>query len=266
MTKPQRPMPFGVVVGRRDAVVGHFYIEEIKRSMRLPFSCSILTLILLSVGFGRSEQACHADSPDASFPGLSFPGSSFPGWQGLRVIEQKGRPSVMRAGDLDGDGREELVVVNSRNSRLDIYAWREEPPQSGMESVAARLEDRGTNELPLAPDLERQELQLENVPRDVLVQDLDGDVQPELVVLASSPNQVAVYRRHSPADEKGAAADDNGAAAGDKRAAGNNQRAAANQRRADWEMQYKIDLLDGDIPAGRHAMLIRQQGNSLELH
>ncbi len=165
--------------------------------MRLP-TLSILALSLFSL----IVSVCHAE---------------FPGWQGLRVIEQKGRASLMRAGDLDGDGREELIVVNSRASRLDIYALRETVGE------AEPLDASRPNELPLAPDVQHQELQLENVPRDVLVQDLDGDDQPELVVLVSSPNLVVVYRRK------------NGA----------------------WEKQYKINLLDGEIPSRRDAMLLR---------
>ncbi len=115
--------------------------------MRLS-SFGILVLSFLFVMLGFASRLVHAE---------------FPGWQGMRVIEQKGRPSLLRAADLDGDGREELIVVNSRSSRLDIYACREEA------SEAEPVDAARPNELPLAPDLEHQELQLENIPRDVLV-------------------------------------------------------------------------------------------------
>lgn len=153
-----------------------------------------------------------------SFLGGQVVRAEFPGWQGLRVVEQKGRPSLMRAADLDADGREELIVVNSRSSRLDIYAFRE------TEAEADPLDASRPNELPMAPDIDHFELQLENVPRDVLIRDLDGDDQPELVVLVSAPNQVMVYRR---------------------------------QAECEWEKQYKIDLLDGEIPTRRDALLLR---------
>jgi hypothetical protein len=135
----------------------------------------------------------------------------------------------MRAADLNGDGREELVVVNSRSSRLDIYSYREESIDAAEERVAEQGDPQRPNALPSAPDLEHQELQLENLPRDVLLQDLDGDGQPELIVLASSPNQVAVYRRPS----------------------------VSGQQPLAWERQYSLDLLDGDIPSRRDALLIR---------
>lgn len=145
--------------------------------------------------------------------------AEFPGWQGLRVIEQKGRPSLMRAADLDGDGREELVVVNSRSSRLDIYAWRDPTTETADDS----FDDSRPNELPLAADLKHSELQLEHVPRDVLIRDLDDNGQPELVVLVTSPNQVVVYHY----------ADDQ------------------------WQREYDIDLLSGSISSRRSSMLIR---------
>ena len=167
---------------------------------------AIVSLGFLPALLGLPNQLVHAE---------------FPGWQGLRVIEQKGKPSLIRAADLDGDGREELIVVNSRSSRLDIYSCRQ------TASEAELLDASRPNELPMAPDLEHQELQLENVPRDVLVQDLDGQGQPELIVLASSPNQVAVYRREG---------------------------------KGNWEKQYKIDLLDGEIPTRRDVLLLRQTG------
>jgi hypothetical protein len=147
--------------------------------------------------------------------------AEFPGWQGLRVVEQKGKPTLLRAADLDGDGRETLIVVNSRSSRLDLYTWRPAPTEQPDELLDASR----PNELPFAPDFEHQELQLENIPRAVVVHDVDGDGQVELVVLVSSPNQVLVYHRL---------------------ATGN------------WEKRFRIDLLEGDIASRMDALLLRE--------
>jgi len=151
--------------------------------------------------------------------GSSTSRAEFPGWQGLRVIEQKGRPYLLRAADFNGDGREELVVVNSRLSRLDLYGCRQR-------LATEQPGEQHPNELTLAPDMLHQELQLEQVPRDVLAHDLDKDGRPELIVLASSPNQVSVYRWQGP--EIG-----------------------------DWSKLYQLDLLAGEMPARRKTLLIR---------
>src|SRR5690348_7318039 len=45
------------------------------------------------------------------------------GWLGMRVIKQEGGPSRMLTADMNGDGRGEVVVINTRHSRLDLYDW-----------------------------------------------------------------------------------------------------------------------------------------------
>jgi len=143
--------------------------------------------------------------------------ASFPGWQAMRVIEQEGRPDRAAAIDLDGDGREELLVVNSRLARIDVYRYLN-PDQ--------RTEDRRTdpdrpNELPLAPEFERSEVALERLPRDVLAVDVDGDGEVELAVLESPPNRIVLLEH----DEE-----------------------------AGWRQRHRWDLLAGEL-SGRDRLM-----------
>ena len=120
------------------------------------------------------------------------PAGSFPGWQGMRVIEQRGNPVVMRSADLTGKGPHQLIVVNGRYSRLDLYRY------VGQEDRKPPVEPdpKRPNDLPMAPQFEHDEIQLELLPVDLLVRDLDGDGQAELVILVSPPNKVLIYEHN----------------------------------------------------------------------
>ncbi len=111
--------------------------------------------------------------------------ADFSGYAALRVIEQPGNPWRLRAHDLDGDGLEEIVIVNIRNARLDVYRWR------GAQAHSDQAPARATpNELPMAPELEHTEVPLRQAPIDATAADLDGDGTAELYVLASDPNRI----------------------------------------------------------------------------
>lgn len=117
--------------------------------------------------------------------------AEFVGWQGLRVIPQEGAPERMSAADLDGDGRQELIVVNTRHSRLDLYSWQ--PPDERKPPYPTDPER--PNELPLAADWSHTELPLDDLPADAAAADLDGDGRNELLVLTGPTLKLALYQR-----------------------------------------------------------------------
>ncbi|HEV7226124.1 MAG TPA: hypothetical protein VGN42_25680 [Pirellulales bacterium] len=158
----------------------------------------------------------------AALASNSLQAAELDGWQGMRVIGQSGMPTRMLAADLDGQGRDQLIVVNTRESRLDLYRWL---AADQLEAPVARDENE-PNELPLAPDWKKSELVLEELPLDLAVQDLDGDGKPELIVLTSPSNKVVSYQRE----------------AADK-----------------WQKSTSWDLLAG-APAGRNPLLLRPLG------
>ncbi|HEY4311490.1 MAG TPA: hypothetical protein VGN12_18725 [Pirellulales bacterium] len=112
------------------------------------------------------------------------------GWQGMRIVKQEGSPNRVFAADLAGTGRQQLVVINTRMSRLDIYRW---VPPAERETASAADADR-PNDLPSAPDWKRIELSLDEVPADALARDIDGDGKPELLILTSPSNKVLLYK------------------------------------------------------------------------
>ena len=47
----------------------------------------------------------------------------FEGWAGIRVIPLDGRAERLAVADLGGDGRDDVILVNPRQARLDLYRW-----------------------------------------------------------------------------------------------------------------------------------------------
>ena len=88
--------------------------------------------------------------------------SDIVGWPTLRVMEQLGSPEFMRVVDTNQDGKEELLVINRRQSRLDWYRWRPDGVQPAGQSDEI-------NHLPLSPEFQHQEVVLDQIPHDAVV-------------------------------------------------------------------------------------------------
>ncbi|HWC88796.1 MAG TPA: VCBS repeat-containing protein [Pirellulales bacterium] len=140
---------------------------------------------------GERSGSESSGSESSSSPRTAKHAETFDGWQGLRVIHQEGLPQRIKAADLDGTGRQQLIVVNARQSRLDLYSWQ--PP--GKHTAAPAPDRDRPNDLPMAPDWKHSEVPLDELPSDVAVYDLDGDQRPELLVLAATGNKVIAYER-----------------------------------------------------------------------
>ncbi len=95
------------------------------------------------------------------------------GWQALAPLPAGLRPFALRAVDLDGDGRSDLVL-SAQNSH-HVNAWLSRP--EGAPSFV-RLPDLGAGTGPL----------------DIEVADMDGDGVPELLVACAFSDEIAVLR------------------------------------------------------------------------
>jgi len=118
-------------------------------------------------------------------------GSEFVGWQGMRVLRYKNPISKIIIKDLDEDGRDEILVLNPRWSRIDVYRWL-----TVKDRVENNAKPRGVNELPMAPEFSQSSIQFNTIPSDFLLKDLDGDKIPELFVLGVTPNCVLIYKKN----------------------------------------------------------------------
>jgi hypothetical protein len=157
-------------------------------------------------------------------------GSAFDGWQGMRVVQLDGRAERTLVADLGADGRDDLVVVNPRQARLDIYRWLPAAERTREDVTDA---DR-PNELPLAADWARGEVAIDELPLDAVAHDVDGDGRPELLVLTSPSNRISIY---SQADGKQVDA------------------------RAAWQKTGGWNLLAGKPTGRRGSLLVRDLAN-----
>lgn len=92
----------------------------------------------------------------------------------------------MVAADLNADGRDEIIVVNLRNARLDLYAW-----QTGSDTDDDRDGvDGHVNDLPMAAELTLTEVAVRQPPIDVAAQPWGDGEAMQLFVLVSNPNKL----------------------------------------------------------------------------
>ena len=162
---------------------------------------------------------------------------AFDGWQGMRVIQLDGRAERFLAADLGADGRDDIVVVNPRQARLDIYRWLSPAEQTREDTT----DPERPNELPLAADWSRGEVAIDELPLDAVAHDVDGDGRLELLVLTSPSNRVVVYSQT-------AGTNIDGRGAWQKTGGWNLLSAKPTGRHG--------SLLVRDLPEGRHELLV----------
>lgn len=167
----------------------------------------------------------------------TLPALAFDGWQGMRVVQIDGRAERLSVADLGPDGRDDVILVNQRQARIDIYRWL--PPAERTRADATDPER--PNELPLAPDWSRGEVSIDEMPIDAVAHDVDDDGRPELLVLTTPSNRVSIYAQ---AADKGVDAP------------------GAWKKSGEWNLLAgtpagrRTCLLVRDLPGGKHELLV----------
>ena len=89
-------------------------------------------------------------------------------------------PIAVAIGDLDGDGKADLVLANNSANTISVIRNTSTSGSTGLSSFATKVDlTTGTN------------------PNAVAIGDLDGDGKPDLAVTNASSNTVSVFRNTS---------------------------------------------------------------------
>jgi len=114
------------------------------------------------------------------------------GWDPMEVMAIDDGFGPVCAADMNGDGRNDIVVANNRKSRLEIYLQRATKPTEDENDSR-----RDVNELPLLWRFERATVPLSTRVTGLAVHDFNADGLPDLI-LGGSPDEVILMAQKRP--------------------------------------------------------------------
>jgi hypothetical protein len=144
-------------------------------SRRRTLQSAALTVLIASAG--------HAQS----IPDLA----SYFGFTDAEITKVGDDVGPLHAVDVDGDDLVDLIAVNNRQSRIDVYYQKKDASPGDVTHVA------GVNELPPHWRFRHEELTLSHRVTAVRTPDMDGDGVIDLL-LATASGELVVMRQESP--------------------------------------------------------------------
>ena len=118
--------------------------------------------------------------------------SSFFGFEPLRTIVVDRGCGPMIVADVNGDGKNDIAVVNNAKSRVEVYITRQAP-----KSLEELLKDSRTNQLRPTAYYDRKEVQLSGRVSALRAFDVDGDGKLDLVYVSTSPAEVGIMKQQA---------------------------------------------------------------------
>ncbi|MCH2148794.1 MAG: VCBS repeat-containing protein [Phycisphaerales bacterium] len=116
--------------------------------------------------------------------------SDYFGFQGHDVIKIGNDPGPMLAADLNGDGLEDLLVINNHDSRIDVLYQKSNPDPSDVKAPTR------TNELPDHWRYRRESIPLADQANGLRALDIEGDGDLDLIY--AGRGRIVVLEQESP--------------------------------------------------------------------
>jgi sugar lactone lactonase YvrE/predicted Fe-Mo cluster-binding NifX family protein len=146
-------------------------------TVTVPSGATYAPITLLNTGTSLAASSLRNFTPTYSPAKTSLTATDF---QAKQDFATGSFPEYISIGDLDGDGRPDLVVANSGSNTFSVYRNTSSSGSIGAGSFAAKVDFATGSE-----------------PKSIAIGDLDGDGRPDLVVANSGSNIVSVYRNTS---------------------------------------------------------------------
>jgi hypothetical protein len=140
-------------------------------------------LLVLVAGLGIFPAAASA-AAEAPEPGLF-------GFTGPEILRLDNQISQLRVADLDGDGRNDVVVVNNLRSRINLLYNQTGNPNRA--AAAGPKLKRDLNELPSDARFRVESLASEKRIAALVVADLNGDDRPDIAYYGEPKELVVLF-------------------------------------------------------------------------
>ncbi len=149
---------------------------------KIPFTLTMPLLAISTMSFAESPLRDHF------------------GFSGLEIIAIGDKPGPMKIADLNGDGLQDIIVVNNRDSRIDLLYQKQDAERDAPVKATDRV-----NELPDHWMFTRESVGVAHEISALQPYDFDEDGDMDLVYAASKNDKVVFLEQDEPGSFKVAA-------------------------------------------------------------